>query len=417
MTLSSDFYLFVIIFVLSGEYLLNLVLDHLNVRHLKNTLPQEFADVYDEKDYKKSQDYLKDTTKFEMISSTIILILTLFFIFLHGFNYVDKFARSFGLHVIWTGVLFALILKIISDLIELPFSIYDTFVIEEKYGFNKTTPRTFVLDTLKEYLLTITIGAPLFAAVLYIFEKFGAQAWIYVWIFITFTQLFLTFLSPVLILPLFNKFTPLENSDLKKEIEDYAKSQNFKMKGIFTMDGSRRTSKSNAFFTGLGSFKRIVLFDTMVLKHTVEEIVSILAHEMGHYKKKHVFIFLLISVLQTGLMLFIMKFFINNVPLSKAFGMENTSVYSSLVFFGFLYSPISFILNIFSNYVSRTFEFQADLYSINTFKKPQVLIKALKKLSADNLTNLTPHPLKVFVEYSHPPVLERIKMIEKLQCR
>jgi STE24 endopeptidase len=391
------------------------VLDYLNVRHLKRTLPQEFEDVYDEKDYKKSQDYLKDNTGFEMISSTIILILTLAFIFLKGFDYVDKIAGSFNFNAILTGIIFALILKFISDLIELPFAIYDTFVLEEKYGFNKTTPGTFVLDILKEYLLTIAIGAPLFAAVLYIFGEFGARAWLYVWIFITIVELLLTFLAPVLILPLFNKFTPLENPDLKKRIEDYAKSQNFKMKGIFTMDGSRRSSKSNAFFTGFGSFKRIVLFDTMILKHTIDEVVAILAHEMGHYRKKHVFLSFLISVLQTGLMLYIMKFFINNAPLSEAFGMEKVSVYSSLVFFGFLYSPISFILGIFSNYVSRIFEFQADLYSINTFKKPRVLVEALKKLSADNLINLTPHPLKVFVEYSHPPVLERIKTIEKLK--
>jgi STE24 endopeptidase len=222
------------------------------------------------------------------------------------------------------------------------------------------------------------------------------------------------FVAPVVIMPLFNKFVPLEEGDLKESIEAYARSQKFKLKGIFTMDGSKRSTKTNAFFTGFGRLRRIVLYDTLIEKHSLRELVSILAHEMGHYKKKHILKSIVISVLTTGLMFYILSMFINNQELFAAFKMEQTSIYASLIFFGFLYSPIQMVLSLFGNMLSRKHEYEADEYSVKTYREPVSMILALKKLSVDNLSNLTPHPLKVFLSYSHPPILKRIQAIRQI---
>ncbi len=298
-----------------------------------------------------------------------------------------------------------------SNIIHVPLAVYHTFVLEEKYGFNRTTPATFITDILKSWVLTAVIGGIIFSVVLWFFYRTGSLAWVYCWGAVTSFQIFFMFVSPVVIMPLFNKFVPLKDSELKTAIESYAKSQNFKIKGVFTMDGSRRSSKSNAFFTGFGKFRRIVLFDTLIQKHTIEELVSILAHEIGHYKKKHIFKHLIISIFSSGVMFFILSFFINNRELFSAFQMEKTSVYASLLLFGLLYTPFEMAISIFSNMFSRKNEFEADEYAVSTCGKPEAMIMALKKLSVDNLSNLTPHPFKVFLSYSHPPVLERINKI------
>lgn len=310
-----------------------------------------------------------------------------------------------------TGLIFAGVLLFASHLLLIPFSVYGTFVIEEKYGFNRTTPTTFVLDILKSWALVAVIGGIALAAVLWFFEKTGSWAWAYCWIAVTIFQIFVMFIAPVVIMPIFNKYTALEEGRLKEGIETYANSQGFKMKGVFTMDGSKRSTKSNAFFTGFGKFRRIVLFDTLIAKHTVEELVSILSHEMGHYKKKHVLKSVVISILTTGLMFYILSLFINNRELFAAFKMQEVSIYASLFFFGFLFSPIQMALSIFGNVLSRRHEYEADAYSVETYRKPESMITALKKLSVDNLSDLTPHPLQVFLSYSHPPVLERIQAI------
>ncbi len=408
-----NYYFIIILCILIGTYLLDLIVDITNVRHVKTDLPEEFEGFYDEAKYKKSQEYLRENTRFGIISDSIATPITIAFIIFGGFNVVDQFARSFNLGSILTGLVFAGVLMLASQVIHLPFSIYDTFVIEEKYGFNKTTPKTFVLDILKSWLLATVIGGIVLAGVLWFFETIGPWAWLYCWIAITVFQIFLMFIAPVVIMPLFNKFKPLEECELKRAIEGYAGSQNFKMKGVFTMDGSKRSTKSNAFFTGFGKFRRIALFDTLIEKHTVEELVSVLAHEMGHYNKKHIFKTIVLSILTTGLMFYILSLFINNGELFAAFKMQETSIYASLFFFGFLYTPIDMIISIFANALSRRHEYEADAYAVGTYKKPESMILALKKLSADNLSNLTPHPLKVFLSYSHPPVLERIQAIRR----
>lgn len=415
--MDTNFYLYIIIGLLFGEYAFSIFTEYLNIKNLSSLLPDEFKSFYNGLKYQKSQSYLKENTGFEFVSSSFMLAFTITFILTGGFNYLDIFSRNFGYGEVVTGIIFSLALKFLMDIIDLPFDIYDTFIVEKKYGFNKMKPMTFFMDFLKDWLLTILIGAPILAAIFYIFISLDKNAWLYVWLFIVTTQLILAFLSPIIILPLFNKFTPLEPGELKDEIENYAKAHNFKMKGIFVMDGSKRSSKTNAFFTGFGRFRRIVLYDTLIAKHSTQELVSILAHEVGHYKKKHMIIFMGISFASLGLMLFILSLFISNEQLFKAFKMDNISVYAGIIFFGFIYSPINFILGLFTNYLSRKHEEEADRYAIETYGKSSAMINALKKLTVENLSNLRPHPLKVFIHYSHPPVLERIKFIKELRVQ
>ena len=373
-----NYFLLIILAVLIGTYVLDLIVDTLNVRNVKTALPEEFEGYYDTDKYKKSQEYLRENTRFGIITDTITTPITIAFILLGGFDTVDQFARGFNLGSILTGLIFTGALLLALQILLIPFSIYSTFVIEEKYGFNKTTPKTFILDILKSWLLIALIGGIVLSAVLWFFEKAGPWAWLYCWIAVTILQVFLMFIAPVVIMPIFNKFIPLEESELKQAIEAYARSQEFKLKGIFTMDGSKRSTKTNAFFTGFGRFRRIVLFDTLIEKHAVKELVSILAHEMGHYKKKHVLKSIFISILTTGLMFYILSLFINNRELFAAFKMQEISIYASLLFFGFLYSPIQMVLSIFGNMVSRRHEYDADIYAVNTYKDPVSIITALK---------------------------------------
>ncbi len=407
-------YLLIILIIIVGDYLLDFIVETLNVKHVKTELPKEFEDYYDAEKYKKAQNYLKENTRFGIITATITTPITLAFILIGGFNYVDQISRGFQLSPIPTGLIFAGILMLASQILSIPFSVYSTFVIEEKYGFNLTTVKTFILDILKSWLLIALIGGIVFSIILWFFAKAGDLAWIYCWVVVVLVQLVLTFIAPVVIMPLFNKFFPLEDSELKTAIESYAKSQKFKLKGVFTMDASKRSSKSNAFFTGFGRLRRIVLFDTLIKKHTVDELVSVLAHEMGHYKKKHILKSILLSIITTGLMFFILSLFINNEGLFSAFKMAHTSIYASLFFFAFLYTPINLLISIFSKILSRKHEYEADLYASTTYGKSESMISALKKLTVDNLSNLTPHPLNVFLNYSHPPVLERIQAMRKM---
>lgn len=408
-------YLIFVLAVLIFSEILDLATKIFNLKSLLPELPEIFRDTFDAEKYEKSQNYTKVTTKFSILKSLILTTLTIAFILLGGFNFVDNFARSFELSSIFTGLIFTGTLILISSALSLPFTLYGTFVIEQKFGFNKTTVKTFILDLIKGLILGALIGGILLSIVLWFFETFSDLAWVYAWISVILFSLFLTFLAPILIMPLFNKFVPLQEGKLKTAIETYAKQQNFKLQGIFTMDGSKRSSKLNAFFTGFGKFRRIVFYDTLIEKMTTEEIISVLAHEMGHYKLKHITKRIFTSFLTTGLMFFVLSLFLNNKELFEAFKMENISVYGSLVFFAFLYSPIELILGIYENISSRKHEFQADAYSVTSTKTIETMVSALKKLSAENLSNLTPHPFYVFLNYSHPPVLQRIQAIQEIK--
>ncbi|MBT8329288.1 MAG: M48 family metallopeptidase [Desulfofustis sp.] len=406
-------WLIFILAVIGGSFLLNTTISLLNLKALSPDLPEEFADTYDQEKYRQSQDYTRVQTKFSLIENTIITVITIIFLLGGGFNLVDLFVRSFGLSSIPTGVVYAGSLALLSFILSLPFSIYSTFKIEAQFGFNRTTIQTFVTDIIKSILLTAALGAPLLAAVLWFFEHTGSYGWLLCWLGTVAFGFIVQFLAPVLIMPLFNRFTPLEEGPLKEKILAYARVQNFKLSGIFTMDGSKRSTKLNAFFTGFGKFRKIVFYDTLLEKIGDDELVSVLAHEMGHFKRHHIWKMMAISILQTGLVFYLLSLFINNPGLFEAFGMEYLSIYASLFFFAFIYSPFSTLLAILFNIMLRAHEFEADNYAARTTGAPDALVQALKKLSLANLSNLTPHPAMVFLSYSHPPVLERIRALRE----
>lgn len=388
--------------------------DLLNLRALSPVLPEEFKDVYDEKEYARSQEYTRVRTRFGFLTGAFDLAVMLVFWFAGGFNWLDLQLRAFELGSIPTGLLYIGALGVGMGILSLPFSIYSTFVIEERFGFNRTTVKTFILDMMKGLLIGILIGGPVLALILWLFQAAGSIAWLYAWVAATVFMVVMQYVAPTWIMPLFNKFTPLEDGPLRAEITRYAESVRFSLQGVFVMDGSKRSSRSNAFFTGFGKNKRIVLFDTLIEKHGVEELTSVLAHEIGHYRKRHIIIGLLISVFETGIMFFLLSLFISQAPLSEAFYMQYVSIYAGLVFFGMLYSPVSFLLSMGENLLSRKHEFEADRYAVLTYRKPEAMISALKSLSVSNLSNVTPHPVYVFLNYSHPPMLERLRYIRKV---
>lgn len=404
--------LMIVLGLLIGFPLLNGWIHWLNLKAIRPEIPKEFEGVYDQEKYSKSQSYLKDQTQTELVTSTIQTAATIAFILLGGFNWIYQQAVSVSDQLIPQGLAFAGLLFVISTLWGIPFKLYETFVLEERYGFNKTTPKTFVLDLVKGGGITLLIGAPLFALLLLFFKNTDGHAWWISWLVITLVQLVLMYLAPVVILPLFNKFEPLEEGELRTELETYAENQGFQLSGLFKIDGSRRSTRANAYFTGFGKNRRIALFDTLIENHSNPELVAILAHEVGHAKCKHIHKQLILGILSTGLMFFLLSQAIHFPELYEAFGLPTTSplpIYAGFIFFGFLYTPISTLLSIFTNVLSRKFEFEADAFAVDTTKNSEPLISGLKKLSVDNLSNLTPHPWLVFLEYSHPPVLERIE--------
>ena len=408
-------FFFIILFALLLEYVLGVVTNLLNLKALRLKLPPALEGVYQPDEYRNSQEYTRTITRFDFVTSTFGLLVLLSFWFASGFNYLDQIVRSWGFVPIMNGLWYIGILLIAYSLLTLPFSIYATFVIEERFSFNRTSPRTFLLDRGKGLGLAVLFGAPLLAGILALFEYVGYYAWLYCWIAVTIFSLVMQFVAPTWIMPLFNKFTLLESGELKEAILNYARSVNFPIKNVFVMDGSKRSSKSNAFFTGFGRNKRIALFDTLIEKHTVPELVAVLAHEIGHHKKRHVLRGMVISILHTGFMFFLLSLFIQSPGLYEAFYMEQHSIYTGLLFFGLLYTPIELMLSIVLQMVSRRNEYEADRFAAETIDEARSLVDALKKLAATNLSNLTPHPFYVFVNYSHPPLMQRIHTIQRYE--
>lgn len=410
-------YLITVLTLLIGFTLFHLWIHALNLKALAPEIPAEFEGVYDGEKYAKSQAYLRETTRVDLVISVIKTTALIAFILLGGFRFLYDTAVNITDTLILQGLVFAGLMMLINTLWSLPFQIHDTFVIEEKYGFNKTTPKTFVTDQLKGLLLGIIIGAPLFALLIYFFDAAGGHAWWISWTAVTLLQLFLLYIAPVVILPLFNKFEPLAEGELRSALENYAQGQGFQLSGLFKIDGSKRSTRANAYFTGFGKNRRIALYDTLIDNHSKEELVAILAHEVGHAKCKHIHKQLLIGILSTGFMFWVLSFFIQQPGLYQAFALPGTlplPIYAGLIFFSFLYTPISTLLSILSSVLSRKFEFEADAYAVKTTDGAGALISGLKKLSVDNLSNLTPHPWLVFLEYSHPPVLQRIQAMRRL---
>lgn len=408
-------YLLLILIIITGHFILDVTVSRLRLKNLSPELPEEFKDAYDAERYRTSQEYTRESTRFGMIKSIISTPLTIAFILFGGFNYVDLAARSFGFGEIITGLIFMGILGGISYILSLPFSIYGTFVIEEKYGFNRTTVKTFIMDMIKGIILSVLIGGAVLALVLWFFQELGSYAWLVAWGGVTLISLVMQFIAPVLIMPLFNKFTPLEDGELKESIETYAAKQDFALRGIFTMDGSKRSTKGNAYFTGFGKFRRIVFFDTLIEQMHTKEILAVLAHEMGHFRKGHIWRGMLLGMIISAGEFYLLSLFLNNELLFGAFGMTHLSVYASLVFFMFIFSPVDTLLSILSSALSRKHEYEADRYALETTGMGEELISGLKKLTVQNLGNLTPHPLEVTLSYSHPPILQRIEAMRAME--
>ena len=407
-----NIYLWVIVAALLLQFFLYTLSRFLDLNNLHPELPAEFKGYYSPDEYGRSQEYLKENTRFSYLTSTFDLLLILLVIFLGLFNTIDIWIRSFGFSSLITGLMFFGLLFLIQDIIGTPFSLYQTFIIEEKFGFNKTSPKTYIMDKIKGYFLLIVLGGLVLSLILFFFESFGHFAWLYAWLILSCFLILIQPLFTIVIAPMFNTFTPLKDGELKDRINSFAQSVNFPISRIDVMDGSRRSSKANAYFSGLGKNKRIALFDTLIEKHSVDELVSIIAHEVGHYKKRHNIKGIVLSVVQTGIMFFLLSIFLNNPGLFGAFKMENLSIYASLLFFSLLYSPIELIISFIGNKISRMHEFEADAFAHKSIGTGNHLIEGLKKLTVTNLGNLTPHPFTVWLSYSHPPVLDRIRALD-----
>lgn len=410
----SQILFWIIIGLLVADFIFERYLEYLNSTRWSDQLPDEVKGIYDAEKYNKQQAYEKVNFKFSMITSSVsFLVMFLMFLFA-GFAWVNSMALSVSANPIWVALIFFGILMLASDLINTPFSVYDTFVIEQKFGFNKTTPKTFVFDKLKGYLLGAILGGGLLALIIYIYQFTTTSFWIYAWLVVSGFSVFMVLFYSNLIVPLFNKQTPLPEGELKTAIEAFSAKAGFQLDNIYVIDGSKRSTKSNAYFTGFGTKKRIVLYDTLIADLTTNELVAVLAHEIGHYKKHHVLWSLLIGILQTGLVLFIFSLFVGSPELSGALGVETPSFHIGLIAFGILYSPISMITGLAMNIFSRKNEYEADAFAAQYWDKEE-LASALKKLSVNNLSNLMPHPVYVFFHYSHPTLLQRLKELNSMK--
>ncbi len=401
---------FILIAIIIIEFVIDTTLDVLNAKHYGDKLPEPLQDVYDTEEYLKSQAYKKERFKFSMVSSVFSLVLLLAFFFLDGFAFVDELARQYTDHPILIALIFFGIIMLGSDILTTPFSYYSTFVIEEKYGFNKTTLKTFVLDKIKGWFMLIIVGGALLSLIIWFYQWAGSSFWLYAWAVIAVFSVVMNMFYAKLIVPLFNKQTPLEDGSLRQKIEAYASKVGFKLDNIFVIDGSKRSTKANAYFSGFGREKRITLYDTLINDLKEEEIVAVLAHEVGHYKKNHIIINLITSIALTGLTLWLLSLCIGSPLLSQALGVATPSFHIGLIAFGILYSPISEITSLLMNFISRAFEYQADNFAKETYAGAP-LISGLKTLSKNSLSNLTPHPAYVFMHYSHPTLLQRFRNI------
>ncbi|MGE4297298.1 MAG: M48 family metallopeptidase [Desulfovibrionaceae bacterium] len=408
-------YLVIIVGSLVAAWLVNALAGVLSLRSFAPEVPAAFADVYDAAAYARSQRYAAARTRVSLVEDGFGTAVVLAFILLGGFGALDGWARALagGLGELAVGLAFIGALMVLSDVAGLPFAVYRTFVLEARFGFNRTTVGTFVADKVKGYVLAACIGGPVVAGVLYFFQTLGGLAWVCVWALVVAVSLVMMYVAPVFILPLFNTFTPMEEGGLRQALEAYATGQGFALSGIFSVDGSRRSAKANAYFTGFGKTRRIALFDTLIERLTTGQLVSVLAHEVGHCVRGHIVKGLVLLTAKTGVLFFLMSLFLGNRTLFDAFGVREISVHAGLVFFGLLYTPVSLALSVATNALSRAWEYEADAFAARTTGEPEHMVAALKQLSVSNLSNLTPHPLEVALHHSHPPVLARIEALRR----
>jgi STE24 endopeptidase len=397
-----------IIIIVLADFLLERGLSFLNCRSIVTQLPVEVKGIYSEEKYQKSQEYKRANCRFELVTSSLKLVVLLAMLAGGGFALIDGLARGWVQGELLVSLLFFALLFFGSEILFLPFGLYHTFILEERFGFNKTTRLTFITDKLKGWLLAVLLGGPLLAAVIWFYQVTQERFWIYAWLLMGGFTIFLAMFYSTLIVPLFNKQTPLEQGELRDGIEAFSVKAGFQLDNVFVIDGSKRSTKANAYFSGLGTKKRIVLYDTLIKDLSVEELVAVLAHEIGHYKKKHTIKGIIAALCQTGIMLYILSLFIANPVLSKALGADIHSFHLALISFSLLYSPLSTVMGLAMNGFSRKNEYEADRFAADHFNAA-ALGSALKKLSVNNLSNLTPHPAYVFFNYSHPPLLQRLR--------
>jgi STE24 endopeptidase len=404
----------VILVIIVADYLFDRVMDLLNASRWSNELPEELKGIYDEDKYRRSQQYSRVNMRLGIITSSLSFLLILGMLLWGGFGWLDGFLREYTTQPVLLALLFFGIIGLASDILSTPFDVYATFVVEERFGFNRTTPAIYLADKIKGWLLALLIGGALLALFVWFYDVAGRLFWLWAWVVFSGFSVFMTMFYSTLIVPLFNKQTPLGEGPLRTAIEDFAREAGFRLDNIFVIDGSKRSSKANAYFSGLGPKKRIVLFDTLIKDHTTDELVAVLAHEIGHYKKKHTRKGMAVSLLQSGVMLFLLGIFVNQPGLSLALGGQQASFHLGILAFALLYAPVSLLLGIAGNRMSRRHEYQADAFAA-THYRPGPLMEALKKLSVNNLSNLRPHPAYVFVHYSHPPLLKRLEHLENLK--
>ena len=417
--MTSEFWFLIIIGLVIFNFLFSNILDYVNHKNWKDKIPPELEDFYNKEKYKKAKLYSISKSKIGLLSSVISFLFVISLLLFNGYGFLNQLVYSDSLNLFLpfeintsfarSGVFF-LILFILNSLISTPFSYYNTFIIEEKYGFNKTSKSTFFLDIIKSTILSILIGGFLLFAALYLYDNINEGFWLWLWIGLSLLMVFINMFYADLIVPIFNKLTPLNNVELRKKIENYSKDVGYLLKNIYVIDGSKRSTKANAFFSGLGPRKTIALYDTLIEKHTENELVAVLAHEVGHFKKKHVLSGLLMSVMQIGIMAFFFELCLKLPEISIALGGLDTNFHLGLIGFSIIFSPISMISSILMNYVSRKNEFEADAYAKETFNGEDLSL-ALKKLSVDSLSNIYPHPLYVFFHYSHPPLIQRLRAL------
>jgi len=407
---NTVFFIIIAFFVLT--FLFEQFLSWINQKNVKTSLPKELEGIYNAEEYKKQQAYFKTNEKFDLVKNVISFVVYLFILCFGLFGWLDGQIESVIAMPILITLTFFGILFVLSSIFDLPFDYYSTFTIEEKFGFNKSTKKIFWTDFIKSILMNIVLMEILLFLIAEAYQLTGNYFWLIAWGIMTAFSVFLNMFYSELIVPLFNKQTPLEDGSLKQKINDFCEKAGFVLKNVYVIDGSKRSTKANAYFSGLGSKKRVVLYDTLINDLTEDEIVAVLAHEIGHYKKKHTLQNLIFSIANTGVILFLMSLFLESEDLAIAMGAEHTSFHINMLAFMLLYTPISMLLNILFNVNSRKNEYQADAFAAS-FGLGEELISALKKLSVKSLSNLQPASCYVFVYYSHPTLLQRIKAIKK----
>ena len=400
----------IILVILTVDFVSERILSALNVKSSKKPIPDLLSGIYDQDKYQKQQSYFRANTRFGLLTSTVSFLVIILMIVFGGFGWLDGIVQRWTANPILVSLIFFGILFLANDIFSTPFEIYDIFVIEERFGFNKTTPKTFILDKLKGYALTAVLGGGIIALVMWFYQLNPQYFWLIAWACVTSVSLFISLFYSELIVPLFNKQTPLEAGELRDAIEKFSKKAGFELKNIFVIDGSKRSTKANAYFTGFWKKKRIVLYDTLINDLDTAEIVAVLAHEAGHSKYKHTLRNILINLPYTLLVFFLLGLILRSDVLAQALGGKEASFHLNILAFGVLYSPVSMMLGLAMNVLSRKHEYQADGY-VKENKMGEQLISALKKISSKSLSNLTPHPAYVFVNYSHPTLLQRVEKL------